>query len=105
MLAQECVTKSIYNREESRTKRLRRIPFKKNQSENSRDQLNSGTKRNRGIDESVWFSTMCFVITITSNELRDGVKIIYCKAKKKLVAPETPGRGGWNFLTYKESQE
>ena len=44
MLAQECVTKSIYNREESRTKRLRRIPFKKNQSENSRDQLNSGTK-------------------------------------------------------------
>ena len=56
MLAQECVTKSIYNREESRTKRLRRIPFKKNQSEKQ-----SGTKRKRGINESVRFSTMCFV--------------------------------------------
>ena len=29
MVTKKCVNKSIYNREESETKKLRRIPFKK----------------------------------------------------------------------------
>ena len=77
-ITQECVTKSIYSHEQSRTKRL--IPFKDKRAQNSRDKLNSRTKKptaNRRIDHMCFVKPKCSWMVIQLNLVNEAFFVAF----------------------------